>query len=89
MTLVGLLVGLGIYVHSTQAAVAEREELRLIEERLRADYEQVGEAARAAAARRIRLDDDPESLLVELDRAGISPEQAGERAVPPADEDVR
>lgn len=82
--LVSIAVGLTIWFRSTTPSLAESAELERIEQRLRGELESSETATHELGARRARLQNDPETVLVELDRHGIDPaslppprEQAG------------
>ncbi len=71
--LVSLAVGLVIWFRSTTPSLAERRELEDVERGIRADLRASDAETRELRARRSRLESDPETVLVELDRAGIDP----------------
>ncbi|MBI5849699.1 MAG: hypothetical protein HZB39_01455 [Planctomycetes bacterium] len=71
--LVSLAVGLVIWFRSTTPSLAEQRELEAVERGIRADLRASDTETRDLRARRTRLESDPETVLVELDRAGIDP----------------
>ena len=83
--LVGIGIGLTILFRTTIPALAERRELESIEQRVRLDADDAERARRQLSARQERLERDPETVLVELDRLGIDARQLPPAAAEPAD----
>jgi|OM-RGC.v1.027940944 hypothetical protein len=83
VTLISLLLGLGIYLHSTRPALAEAERLRDAEKRLRRSIDQHHRNSRRDWQAGREVLDNPERLLVELDEYGMTAadaDRAAERA---------
>ena len=69
------LVGLMLFFSSTVPAVAERGELRHLEHSRRALLELLGQQNRAFAHTERALEFDPQTVLVEIDKLGLVPEE--------------
>ncbi|MEO0479259.1 MAG: hypothetical protein AAF196_07245 [Planctomycetota bacterium] len=76
MTLLSVLCGLYLYVHSTRPALREQSEIEQMEQ----DLVQKAIQGRVELRRRARLGEgvetDPEALVHEFDRRGISIDEA-------------
>lgn len=65
-----------LFLHSTMPALAEHRELELREEQFRADLDAAESRIRALRRATRQVGQDPETLLVEFDRLGLTPQQA-------------
>ncbi|MDA0932945.1 MAG: hypothetical protein O3C51_05775 [Planctomycetota bacterium] len=65
-----------LFLHSTMPALAEHRDLELREEQFRADLDAAESRIRALRRATRQVGQDPETLLVEFDRLGLTPQQA-------------
>jgi hypothetical protein len=72
-----------LFATSTVPALREGEDLRRMERRTRAELLDLLTRTRELRERRLALDWDPQTLLVEIDRLGLLPEELlAEQAAP-------
>jgi hypothetical protein len=81
VTLLSLLLGLGIYVHSTRPALAEAERLEQRERELRRDIDAAIQAVAEEQHHTGELEHNPEAVMRELDARGLTEEDADQAAV--------
>ena len=65
-----------LFLHSTMPALAEHRDLELREDQFRADLDAAEARIRALRRATRQVGQDPETLLVEFDRLGLTPQQA-------------
>jgi nucleotide-binding universal stress UspA family protein len=65
-----------LFLHSTMPALAEHRELELREEQFRSELDESEARIRSLRRATRQVGQDPETLLVEFDRLGMTPQQA-------------
>ena len=82
--LVSVAIGVTILFRSTIPGLAEQQDLRAVETRRQQDLSETTGESHDLRARRQRLQADPETVLIELDRHGIDPASLPPRPEPEA-----
>ncbi|MEY2979981.1 MAG: hypothetical protein RL562_208 [Planctomycetota bacterium] len=65
-----------LFLHSTMPALAEHRELEHREEQFRSELDEAEARIRSLRRATRQVGQDPETLLVEFDRLGLTPQQA-------------